>query len=59
MVTTPEKMTGTIKKYRQLKNVTATKQIARPHVTSGKERIHRMNSICIQPGPFSIRFILS
>ena len=35
MVVTPENMTGTMKKYLQLKNVTTMKQIARPHVASG------------------------
>jgi hypothetical protein len=35
MVVTPENMTGTMKKYLQLKNVTTMKQIARPQVGSG------------------------
>lgn len=35
MVMTPEKITGTTKKYFQLKIVTRTKHTARPHVTSG------------------------
>jgi len=32
---TPEKNSGTIKKYFQLKNVTTAKHAARPHVTTG------------------------
>jgi len=35
MVMTPEKIIGPMKKYFQLKNVTMTKQAARPHVTTG------------------------
>jgi hypothetical protein len=35
IVMTPEKISGTMKKYFQLKNVTRTKHEARPHVTIG------------------------